>query len=131
MVGVPLLHVLHLVHLLGIAVGRAIVLGHVGLRVGVVGVVDGRVRLRRVVVLVGVLVLVIHLPAALVEGSARRDVAGHHGEQAAVLPRCQTLSETERPTCEATGACACVGGCKVRRDKGRRDGAAAGRVRAW
>ena len=69
MVRIPLLHMRHL---LGIAVRWAIVLGVVG-RVRVM--VDGRVCLgRRGVVLVGV-----HLLPALVVRSTGRNMAWHHG----------------------------------------------------
>ena len=115
MVRVPLLHMRHL---LGIAVRWAIVLGvvigRVRVRVGVM--VDGRVRLgRRSVVLVG-----IHLLPALVERPTGRNMAWHHGRQASVLPRCRALvSTTKRPTCEATGGRAGAGSCRLRRVDGR------------
>lgn len=94
-VRVPLLHVRHL---LRVAVRWTIVLMGVVGRVRVV--VDGRVCLwRRSVVLVWVL----HLLPARVEWPTGRKMAWHHGRQAAMLPRCRALvSETERPTCEAT-----------------------------
>jgi hypothetical protein len=113
MVGVPLL--LHM-HLLGIAVRWAIVLGVVVGRVWVMVMVDGRVCLgRRSVVLVG-----IHLLPALVEGSTGRNMAWHHGRQASVLPRCRAqVSTTKRPTCEATGEGAKAGSCRLRRVDGR------------
>lgn len=80
MVGAPLRHVLHV---LGIAVGRRIVLRVVVLGVGVV--VHRRVCLGRQVLLI-VLVLVL-LPPALVHGAGRRAMrASHHGRQAAMLP---------------------------------------------
>jgi hypothetical protein len=100
-VRIPLLHVRHLVR---IAVRWAIVLGMVVGRVGVV--VDGRVCLRRRGIVV-LLVWVLHLLPALVVWPTGRNVAWHHGRQAAMLPRCRALvSETERPTCEATRMCA-------------------------
>jgi hypothetical protein len=97
-VRVPLLHVRHL---LRVAVRRAIVV--VG-RVGVV--IDGRVCLRRWSIVV-LLVRVLHLLPALVVWPTGRNVAWHHGRQATMLPRCRALvSKTKRPTGEATGTCA-------------------------
>jgi hypothetical protein len=111
MVRVPLLHMRHL---LGIAVRWAIVLGVVVGRVWIM--VDRRMCLgRRSVVLVG-----IHLLPALVERSTGRNMAWHHGRQASVLPRCRALvSTTKRPTCEATGEGAEAGSCRLRRVDGR------------
>jgi hypothetical protein len=80
-VHVPLLHLLHV---LGIAVGGPIVLGvMVVLRVDIVVVVHWRMCLRRDVVVVGVL-----LPPSLVHRAGGHTVrAWHHGRQAAMLPR--------------------------------------------
>jgi hypothetical protein len=70
----------HLLHVLGIAVRRHIVLGMVVLRIRVV--VHRRMCLRRNMVVVWVL-----LPPSLVHGTARRTMrAWHHGRQAAMLP---------------------------------------------
>jgi hypothetical protein len=81
-IGVPLRHLLHV---LGIAVGRSIVLLGVMvlcIRVVVMVVMHGRVCLGRDVVVVLVL-----LPPSLVHGTGRRTMrTWHHGRQAAMLP---------------------------------------------
>lgn len=121
-VWVPLLHV----HLLRVAVGWAIVLMGMKLRIRVV--VDGRMCLgRRSVVLVWVLHL---LPARVVWRPTRRKMAWHHGRQAAMLPRCRALvSTTKRPTCEATGTRAVAWGYVKRLIDGRRDKVGVGEAR--
>jgi hypothetical protein len=77
-VGVPLRHLLHV---LGVAVRRHIVL--LGVMVlGIRIVVHRRMRLRR-----DVMVVLVILPPSLVHGTGRRTMrAWHHGWQAAMLP---------------------------------------------
>lgn len=120
-VGVPLLHVRHL---LRVAVGRAVV--RVRVVVGRIRVVvDGRVCLRRRGV--GVLVGHVHLLAALVVRPAGREVAWHHGRQAATLPRWRApVVLTKRPACEATGERAGAWSGRERAMDGRRNGGGAG-----
>jgi hypothetical protein len=77
MVGVPLRHLLHV---LGIAVGVAIVLGVMVLRIRVV--VHRRMRLWRDVMVVRMLLP----PSLLVHRAGGAMRAWHHDEQAAVLP---------------------------------------------
>ena len=88
-VGVPLGHLLHV---LRVAVGGPIVLGMVVLRVGVV--VDGRMRLRR-----HVMVVLMILPPSLVHGTGRRTMrAWHHGRQAAMLPLQSDAGQRDQAT---------------------------------
>jgi hypothetical protein len=88
LVGVPLLHGLHV---LVIAVGRAILLCVMVGR-GVWVVMDGRMRLGRDVVVV----LLLGLPAT------RHIRTGHHGRRARCCLHSRRWLESKRPTCEAT-----------------------------
>jgi hypothetical protein len=72
LIEVPLRHLLHLLHVLGVAVRRAILLRLVLVVVGVGIVMDGRVSLRGHLVVV----LLLGLPAP------RHVLAGHHGRPA-------------------------------------------------
>jgi hypothetical protein len=109
LIRVPLL--LHRLHVLGIAVGRAILLEvMVGGGVGVV--VHGRVCLGRHVVVVVLLLL----------PSARHIRAGHHERYTRCCLHSRRRLETKQPTCEATGRGRQSDELLGARDGARRDG---------
>jgi hypothetical protein len=89
LIRVPLL--LHRLHVLGIAVGRAILL-EVVVRGGIGVVMDGRVCLGRDMVVVVLLLL----------PSTRHIRAGHHERQTRCCLHSRRRLETKQPTCEAT-----------------------------
>lgn len=90
LIRVPLL--LHRLHVLGVAMGRPVLL-EVVVRGGIGVVVDGRVCLGRDMVVVILLLL----------PPTRHIRAGHHERQTRCCLHSRRRLETKQPTCEATG----------------------------